>query len=518
MPSDARTQNFVRNRHEHFMERSRLRMLDIEESRNLLLELALYEPNICHCFGILVNACLTEDIDITVKGRNITDEFHKYVNTHYQSFCADAIRCIFIYGFVPWYPRKLVSGDIVPMILPHGTFTWHVEGIDRDLDRRHRLQEAAYDSVSSSGNKKDEKEDDKKDKKDDKKDKKEETKKDSKNIGDQRTRWEHLKVPRNDNESKLVQNRVRITGVDIDPTDVFLYDVYTPCMNIVGNSNIYATVSSPLAHLVSDYKNIRDAQMRRSYADAWNTTARIFTSCIPPAVVSNEPTHSYLYYETGSDRSRLNQGRHYMESRHKELENQIAQPSNHVPSLYNLPVHHRIEQLSALSPCEDVNLLLEKFRRDVASLLGIPFDLAYGHNTGQQTAGSTEIHSRTFSNTVLRICHILQELIKDIYCKIYECEKGNVEVVLNPMPRLDIHSMADLKILFEIGAITPDITAQLSEILLLGERTNVTGKKRKTTHEGSEYMTNLKKITEATNPPKPPPKPAAKKKKTTKKK
>eukprot|EP00961_Rhodomonas_salina_P093332 1256107-Rhodomonas_salina.1 len=69
------------------------------------------------------------------------------------------------------------------------------------------------------------------------------------------------------------------------------------------------------------------------------------------------------------------------------------------------------------------------------------------------------------------------------------------------MPRLDVRSMEDLKTLWEIGAVTPDVTAQLSEILLLGERTNLTGRKRATTHRDTDYVANLRRITEATNPP-----------------
>lgn len=32
---------------------------------------------------------------------------------------------------------------------------------------------------------------------------------------------------------------------------------------------MYATVVSPIAHLLVDYKNLRQAQIRRSHADAW---------------------------------------------------------------------------------------------------------------------------------------------------------------------------------------------------------------------------------------------------------
>lgn len=447
-----------------------MRATDIEESRGLLLELALYEPNISHCFNLLINACLTEDIQMEIDGKSMTDAFRRYVNLHYHAFCADAIKAIFIYGFVPWHPRKLASGDIVPAVLPHGTFTWSQKVASPEGRGKARKEHPLHHK-----------------------------------LGAVRKRWNHLPVPENDNGSKLVQHQVLLTHGDVQAEDVFVFEVFNADMNVNRNSNIYATVPSPLSHILNDYKNLRDAQVRRSYADAWNTTARIFTSCIPPNAVSNEPTHSYLYYETGSDRGRLNQGRHYMETRHRELENQIAQPSNHVPSLYNLPIHHRLEQLHSLTPCEDISFLLEKYRSDVCALLGIPHDVAYGRSRGgQETTGQSELNGRAFSNTVLRLCHILEELVRSVYATIYEADINTVEVTFNPMPRLDVHSIQDLKTLWEMGAITPDVTAQLSEILLMGERTNITGRKRTTTHRDHEYLANLRNITEASAAPRAP--------------
>ena len=477
------------NRRAAHNQRTRLRNMDIEESRGLLLELALYEPNITHCFRLLTDACLTEDIDIEVGGREMTREFRQYVNIHYNTFCADAIKAMFIYGFVPWHPRKLPSGDIVPMVLPHGSFTWYVRGIDRD-ELRQRARRRHHETRTED--------------EDDGPRAKGKEKFDSR-LGRSRRRWAHLPVPRSENGSKVAQHVVRLTHGDVDPDDIQVFDTSNADMHVSNNSNLFATVPSPLSHLLADYKNIRDAQARRSHADAWNTTARIFTSCIPPSAVSNEPTHSYLYYETGSDASRLNQGRHLMQSRHRELEQQMSQPSNHIPCLYNLPVHHRLEQLHHLTPCEDLNWLLEKYKRDVCSLIGIPFEVAYGRSGGGlETSGQSETNSRVFSNAVLRVCHTLQELVRNVYSTIYEADLADVQVTFNPMPRLDVRSMEDLKTLWEIGAVTPDVTAQLSEILLLGERTNLTGRKRATTHRDTDYVANLRRITEATNPPREP--------------
>jgi len=41
-----------------------------------------------------------------------------------------------------------------------------------------------------------------------------------------------------------------------------------------------------------------------------------------------------------------------------------------------------------------------------------------------------------------------------------------VEWLLVPMPRLEIESIADFKVLYEIGALTPDMSMKLSRVLV----------------------------------------------------
>jgi hypothetical protein len=548
-----------------------MRAIDIAQSRSLLLELGLYEPNVTTCMQIISNACLGEDIIIEINKNPVNREFQAHLNHHYQTFCYEAIRCMFMYGFVPWHPRKLASGDVIPAILPHGTFTWTVKTFDENDMRIHKDNVSRLTRTNKSAppgeghssyrsnahapsgrqrpdqphgkytaggyvtdksrpvvkshtqpdafvdhNRKRERE-----KEEVGKDKDEKGKETNKaKVESYMKRWDHLALPYSDNGSKEVQYVIELAHTSIDPEDVFVFDTTEPVLNVTTNSVLHASVPSPLAHLLVDYRNLRDAQIRRSHADAWNTTARIFTSCTPPTLPNSEPTNSYLYYETGSDRSRLTAGKSYMESRHRELEAQITQPANHIPSLYNLPVHHKLEQLSDLKPCEDIEFLLEKFRRDVCGLTGVPYDVAFGQKagTGQETTGRITVTGRVFGKTVARICSQLEELVGQAYCTIYGTAREDVDIAFNPMPRLDISSVEDIKALFEIGAITPDVVAQLSEILLLSDRTNVTGKARKTEHTPEEYKKNFEDIHKAMKPPNPTAnKPPKKKKKTSSK-
>ena len=52
-------------------------------------------------------------------------------------------------------------------------------------------------------------------------------------------------------------------------------------------------MASPLAHILTDYKNLQNAQILRSYADAWNITVHIVYT-FQPNVVANDDPHQYL--------------------------------------------------------------------------------------------------------------------------------------------------------------------------------------------------------------------------------
>jgi hypothetical protein len=64
------------------------------------------------------------------------------------------------------------------------------------------------------------------------------------------------------------------------------------------------------------------------------------------------------------------------------------------------------------------------------------------------------------------ICRHLQTLLRQVYCEVYGAKPEDVEFIFIPMPRLEIETIQDFKILHEIGALTPDMTVKLSRILL----------------------------------------------------
>lgn len=86
---------------------------------------------------------------------------------------------------------------------------------------------------------------------------------------------------RSDGETKYVHYKVHMKDGGLLDEEVYIYDFIPAKFDICTNSMLYATVVSPLAHLIVDYKNLRQAQIRRSHADAWNTQSHLITTFKP---------------------------------------------------------------------------------------------------------------------------------------------------------------------------------------------------------------------------------------------
>lgn len=187
--------------------RNTLRLEHIWESQRILLEMVTMEPVLQQCFKVVESTCLAQGIHCTIGGERLSDEFKEHVDEFYLPFCKDAIRAFFTYGFAPWRVRKVSNGARVPEIIPPGMFDWFTE-------------------VGP-------------------------TERQSHNIGGQRKE-----------NSRLVVYRIRPTQGSFKEEDVSIYCYQTPALDVSTQSILHATVPSPLGHVLTDYKNLRQAQIR----------------------------------------------------------------------------------------------------------------------------------------------------------------------------------------------------------------------------------------------------------------
>lgn len=406
--------------------RNSLRISDIAESRQLLLELMTVEPTMQHCFKIIESTCLSQGLFCKLDGKPCSPEFSNHLQDFYIPFCRNALRAMCCYGFVPWRLRKLRNNNLVPEVLPPGSFMWHTE-----VPKKKTSSVNFYD-----------------------------------------------------NSSLLVNYKITPTPGLCKEEDINVYVYVTPALDVCNASVMYATVSSPLAHLLYDYKALRQGQIRRSHADAWNTTAKVITQFSPKLRVEDNPSQYLMdfvhedHFEPppGAEPMYPQLEAHNVWQREQIIRRQFQNTScTHYPEVFALPRDHTLASQNTLQPCEDIEFLYNKFRRDTCGLLGVPYEMISGSSgggMGNETIKKTQASGRLFSTNMQDYCLHLQRLLLQIYKSIYKNDSQKCEFVLIPMPRLEITCIDDLKTLHEIGALTPDMSMKVSTSLL-GERSRV---------------------------------------------
>lgn len=421
----------VRNQH---------RAQDLAESQSLLLELGTSEPTLQQCFKIIESTCLSQGIYCSIDGKECSPEFQKHLNMYYVPFVKDALRSMIIFGFVPWRLRRVLSGDKVPEVLPPGTFDWHTEvGPVQPGSAGHSRNSYRHDSGGRNNRKR---------------------------------KWQMDQ----DDDTRLVVYRVIPTVGGVREDDVHVYMSTNPSLDVSVNSILSSTVPSPLAHILTDYKNLRNAQLRRSYADAWNTTAHIISMFRPTMRGQDDPTQylmDFVHESHFNQPSMISdplypalQAHNYFE-RDLLIRRQLDRPSTHRPQVYTLPRDHEVAEQVMLQPCEDMNFLLEKFRRDISALTGVPHEMIIGRDHGNhETVRKTIASGRIFSTNMHELCRHCQNLLSRVYCLIYHAKADQAEFLLTPMPRLEVETIQDFKTLYEIGALTPDMSLELSKVML----------------------------------------------------
>jgi hypothetical protein len=253
--------------------------------------------------------------------------------------------------------------------------------------------------------------------------------------------------------------KIRLVG--IKEVGFVVTEWIQPTFNVNENSILHATVQSPLAHLVEEYKILRETMKRYHHADAWNTTARIVVSS-DPKQFNHEASQREVFETLDFLKDAVETKRRHTLSAVEEAFQ--SRQSNHKEMVYELPPHHRVEPMPVLKPVVDMEYMTRKFRSSVCSLLGIPSEMIQADKgaTGRESRGGRST-SRIFQGKMARMCGFLSRLLQEVYAKIY---KEEAEFHLMALPRLEVQGIEDLKTLHEIGVLQPDHALRLSDILL----------------------------------------------------
>ena len=393
--------------------RQHMSRVDIAESRQLLWELLSSESTVQQCMNIVQSTCLAYGVRCFIDDEPCGSDFQVFIDRSYSEFCRRAIRAFFGYGFVPWILRKDAKGNDVPEVLPDGSFY-----------------------------------------------------------------WETVPAPKNGERLRttLVQYEVKLMhNVNVEEKDVHIYEFVPATLGVPSASFLNATVSTPLAQMLVEYKELRQAQIRAAYADAWNTTAKVICTYTPKNHAQDEPTSNLMDFADGGMYG-LAAGLGVplmphltatnLATRDAQIQKQFADVVTHVPDVFTLPRDHDLAHQIVLKSRDDVRFLWDKYQRGVSAIMHVPFDMIHSNGGGlisQETARKTMSSGKLFMNQMGKICTHLEYLLKDVYRAAYR--KDNVRFRLRPFRRLEVESIADLKVLYEIGALTNKHTLDISSLL-----------------------------------------------------
>ena len=92
-----------------------------------VLALMVYdEPVVRHGIRIIQHHCLSGGLNVHFGSLPPTPRFERHLNHHFLFFCREAIEALLTVGFVPYRLRTLTNDDVIPEVLPLGTYSWCV--------------------------------------------------------------------------------------------------------------------------------------------------------------------------------------------------------------------------------------------------------------------------------------------------------------------------------------------------------------------------------------------------------
>eukprot|EP00960_Hanusia_phi_P074980 768352-Hanusia_phi.AAC.5 len=286
-------------------------------------------------------------------------------------------------------------------------------------------------------------------------------------------------LPKNDDDSKLLRYEIDILTGNLARKNVYIYEFVQPNFNVSNSSLFYSMVPSPLCGVLWDYKQLREAKARRSYADTWNTKAHILCTIHETKAPTDQPNESYLLSHMTLPSVRME---HEMFVRNlmgreanaqdrvsAEIENQFLDDhtSQHVPSIHILPKNYDATMMNPLTPVEDIEQLYKQYTEAVMNFFKIPQKLQKGEMQNNQ---EVSLNSRIFQAEVQTLCRHMNSLCENVYHIIYGGEKDDVQFLIAPNPRLSIESIEDLKALFEIGSISPEMSKKFREVFIQADK------------------------------------------------
>jgi hypothetical protein len=389
------------------------------ETREQYLEcitfIANHDPCLQRCITVLEDYMFFNNPVVSINKKPVTDTFRNFFNKYFMVIAKQVFRYNLLCGFVPWTIIKLKSGENIPRLLPIGSFSWEVKAVERDSKRNKRPNYLKTNNRSAS------------------------TPSSYDEDGSQNIYID---------EPGFLRYVVKPTlSVGLDVQDIIVTSITEPTMLLPGSGQAApwgtmrfdaANVSfSPLVSAAYSFMRLERAMHRRSYADEWNTTARIVTSNTPKGFTSDMPQSNLLNPLTQPPNSHRTpatgrQGFYSYDDMnvvfmsdethlHDMLTKNKGHNGAHEPSVYTLPADYHIEKLDQLVPVEDCLRLKKDYEQAVAQIASLPLSLVqnFESNAGLGSGEDPNLMDHLVSQTASRVSKQVEAVMVQMYMRIY---------------------------------------------------------------------------------------------------
>jgi hypothetical protein len=367
-----------------------------------------------YVIDLLNNLCLKRGVRLSIAFSKPSTEFHTFFERYFVSILPSVLRYKLYCGFIPWIiHRHPLTGDKIPMLVPLGSFSWHVQAKDtaggvtkKTKFKKHK--NSSYNGISES-----------------------DSFGSNNNNMDYNCACEYVVESTGGfgmgletiNVINLVDPMLLSSGMCVESGDRG---------GLYGKPRRSASVQaqySPLYVALQKYLALDLAQQRRFSADAWNSTARLFTTKTPPTVQNERAGRDEIPYGTTRfQQAQMPEGfftydnmKLQYESTSKmvsdALEASDGRGDEHIPAVYSLPAHYNLVQQPELRPLMDLEMLERQYRVAVAQSLGIPL-----HLIDSETGTSRNISNESLpfsSEMVLNTCQSLTTLMTKVLLHMY---------------------------------------------------------------------------------------------------
>jgi hypothetical protein len=385
-----------------------------EDHLNSLNTIVTREPMMQYVIELLNNLCLKQGVSISVAFAKPDKDFQHFFELYFVSILPHVLRYKLYCGFIPWVIRQHpITGDKMPILLPLGSFTWHVRTKSVFVGKESRVNSKKR-KVSGLGMQRE----------------------DANNIEDQMNQ----NIDYNCASEYMVQSTA---DFGVDTPDIHVINLIDPMMvssNMSPSHGSYNTIPqvqySPLYVPLQKYLALDLAQQRRCYADDWNTTARLFTTKTPPTAQNERAGRDEIPYGTTRfQQAQMPEGFFTYDNMKLQyqktssivqdaLEQTSGRGSEHVPAVYSLPAHYNLVQQPDLKPLMDIEHLEKQYRVAVAQSLGMPLHLIDSETGSSHNISSDNLpfSSEMVKNTCESLTAVMSKVLTHLYTTIYHSD------------------------------------------------------------------------------------------------